>query len=140
MTEKNEATDFTFDRSNMFERLMQADPSFRGEWEKFQDEWRNDEEAPLYLALSELARHLIRNLEVGNTSRFGEVFGIVERWIVDGNGYVREAAIVGLLEDLQNKSLHHKTNPDDFKPWLEPQSTIWWTKVDAFWENGKPLA
>jgi hypothetical protein len=140
VTEKNEATDFTFDRSNMFERLMQADPSFRGEWEKFQDEWRNDEEAPLYLALSELARHLIRNLEVGNTSRFGEVFGIVERWIVDGNGYVREAAIVGLLEDLQNKSLHHKTNPDDFKPWLEPQSTIWWTKVDAFWENGKPLA
>ena len=140
MTDKNEPTDFTFDRSNMLERLLQVDPSFHGAWEKFREGWRDGGEQPLYLALSELALHLIRNLEAGETDRFGGIFGVVERWIIEGNPYVRDAAIVGLLEDLQNKSLHHTTNPDDFKRWLQPQSSIWWTKVDAFWADGRPLA
>ena len=51
-----------FDRSNMFEPLLQADPSFREKWEAFQEEYRSEDELPLYLALPELARHLIRDL------------------------------------------------------------------------------
>ncbi|QKD02990.1 DUF7674 family protein [Mesorhizobium loti] len=140
MTDENESTVFTFNRSNMFGRLLQLDPSFHSEWERFQDKWGNADEAPLYLALSELALHLIRNLHAGETDRFGEIFGVVEGWIIEGDDYVREAAIVGLLEDLQNTSLHRTTSPDDFKQWLQPQSTIWWTKVDAFWTAGTPLA
>ncbi|MER9232121.1 hypothetical protein NKI56_08460 [Mesorhizobium sp. M0622] len=138
MTGKNEAADFTFDGSNMFEPLLLADPSFRREWDKFQDEWRNETEEPLYLALSELALHLIHNLELGETDRFGDIFDVVERWIVEGNRYVREAAIVGLLEDLQNANLHRSTQPDHVKPWLRPQSAIWWTKLNAFWSDGTP--
>ncbi|MER9545565.1 hypothetical protein NKI72_26530 [Mesorhizobium sp. M0437] len=139
MTGENEAADFAFDGSNMFEPLMAADPSFRGQWDRFHDEWRDEAEEPLYLALSELALHLIHHLEAGKTDRFSDIFDVVERWIVEGNRHVREAAIVGLLEDLQNPSLHRSTHPDHFKPWLRPQSAFWWAKLYAFWSDGTPL-
>lgn len=60
MSEDNvNALSFEFDRSNMFEPLLQADPSFREKWEVFREEYRSADELPLYLALSDLARHLI---------------------------------------------------------------------------------
>ena len=135
MPDKDEVPDFTFDGLNMLEAMRLVDPSFSAESDKFPDE----REEPLYLALSELALHLIRNLEAGHTDRFNAIFDVVERWIIEGSSNVREAAIVGLLEDLQNKNLHRTTSPDDFKSWLRPQSAIWWTKLDAFWTDGTPL-
>ncbi|MCZ7912378.1 DUF7674 family protein [Agrobacterium sp. 22-221-1] len=126
-----------FDRSNMFEPLLQADPSFREKWEAFQEEYRSEDELPLYLALSELARHLIRDLETGNTHRFDAVFDVVERWHIKGDPYVKEAATIGLLEDLQNGHLHRKTRSDDFRPWLQPETLGWWNKVHEFWATGK---
>lgn len=139
MSETINALSFEFDRSNMFEPLLQADPSFRGKWEKFQEEHRSDDKLPLYLALSELACHLIQDLETGNTHRFGAVFDVVERWHINGDRYVKEAATVGLLEDLQNGNLHRKTRSDDFLPWLQPETLTWWTKVHEFWATGKPI-
>ncbi|TBD04827.1 hypothetical protein ELH21_10725 [Rhizobium leguminosarum] len=140
MSENNvNALSFEFDRSNMFEPLLQADPSFREKWETFQEEYRSDDELPFYLALSELARHLIQDLETGNTHRFDAVFDVVERWHVKGDPYVKEAATVGLLEDLQNGHLHRKTRSEDFIPWLRPETLGWWTKVHEFWATGKPI-
>jgi hypothetical protein len=90
--------------------------------------------------LADLAHHLIGQLEAGATNRFEAVFDVVERWHVEGDDYVREAATVGLLEDLQNASLHTATSPDDFVPWLRPETRRWWQKVDAFWSEGKLIA
>ncbi|UIY25286.1 hypothetical protein LZK76_06140 [Rhizobium leguminosarum] len=96
MSENNvNALSFEFDRSNMFEPLLQADPSFREKWEVFREEYRSADELPLYLALSELARHLIQDLETGNTHRFEAIFDVVERWHINGDPYVQEAATVG---------------------------------------------
>ena len=139
MSENNtHVLSFEFDRSNMFEPLLQADPSFCAKWETFLEEYRSDDELPLYLALSELARHLIQDLETGNTHRFGAVFDVVERWHIKGHPYVKEAATVGLLEDLQNGYLHRKTSSGDFLPWLQPETLAWWTKVHELWATGKP--
>jgi len=140
MSENNAiALSFEFDRSNMFEPLLQADPSFREKWETFREGYRSDDELPLYLALSELARHLIQDLETGNTRRFDAVFDVVERWHIKGDPYVKEAATVGLLEDLQNGHLDRKNRSGDFLPWLRPETLGWWTKVHEFWATGKPI-
>jgi hypothetical protein len=133
------ALSFEFDRSNMFEPLLQADPSLREKWEIFQEQYRSDGELPLYLALSELARHLIHDLETGNTHRFDAVFDVVERWHIHGDPNVKEAATVGLLEDLQNGHLLCKTSSEDFLPWLRPETLGWWTKVHEFWAIGKQI-
>ncbi|WP_104663329.1 DUF7674 family protein [Ensifer adhaerens] len=134
----SDARSFTIDRSNMFEPLLQADPSFAETWAAFQEEWRDDDEPPpLYLALAELARHLIRKLEAGDTPGFRAVFDVVERWHIHGDAYVKEAATVGLLEDLQNGNFHRVTSPDDFLPWLAPETLGWWIQIRQFWA-GEP--
>jgi len=124
----------------MFELLVAADPSFRGKWEEFQKEYRTENELPHYLALSDLARHLIEKLETGETQRFEAIFHVVELWHLNGDPYVQEAATVGLIEDLQNTNLHRgKTRPDDFIPWLQPETLLWWERVRDFWATGKPI-
>lgn len=124
----------------MFESLLAADPSFRDTFVAVLEEYRDEDSPMRYLALADLARHLISQLERGETFRFDAVFDVVERWHIEGDSYVREAATVGLLEDLQNTNLHKgATNPDQFIPWLRPVSLDWWRKVDEFWTNGIPM-
>ncbi|MFZ5721927.1 MAG: DUF7674 family protein [Pseudomonadota bacterium] len=126
--------------ADMFLPMLDAEPGFRPTWEKFVREWQDSPEGlPHYLALGDLACHLIRLLEVGQTSRFDAVFEVVERWHVQGDRYVREAATIGLLEDLQNLSLHTSTEPNEFLPWLRPASRRFWEKVEAFWRDGTPI-
>jgi hypothetical protein len=123
----------------MFPILLEADPGFHPVWNEFVAEWRDDPELPLYLALSDLARYLIKRLETGNTASFQAIFLVVERWHVEGDPYVREAASVGLIEGLQNTHLHRSTEPAAFLPWLGPESRRWWKKVEDFWSKGTLL-
>lgn len=127
-----------FDRSTMFEQILQADPSFHETWGTLQKEYGYGSDLPVYLALSALARHLIQNLEAGETNRFATIFDIVERWHIAGDPYVKEAATIGLLEALQNGYLHRTTRSDDFLPWLRPETLEYWNKLHAYWATGKP--
>jgi hypothetical protein len=99
----------------------------------------NKDSLPLYLALSKLARHLIGMLAAGETQSFPAIFAVVERWHMEGDPYVKNAATVGLLEDIQNSGLHETTMPEQFRPWLGAVSTKWWDKLYDFWERGKLL-
>lgn len=126
-------------RERMFEPLLQADPTFDPSWRAFLADYKDEPELPLYLALSDLACHLIAQLDRGETARFDAVFDIVERWCLRGDHYVRVAATVGLLEDLQNGNLYERAQirPSDFEPWLRPVSKRQWEKVYAFWSRGE---
>ena len=126
-------------KAEMMPMMLGACPSFENKWCEFLEEWRDDPDPPLYLALSELARHLIGMLARHDVASFPAVFAVVERWHVEGNAYVAEAATVGLLEDLQNSNLHESTEPEQFRPYLMPESNKWWDKLYAFWERGELL-
>ena len=131
---------FAIPRERMFEPLLVADPSFQPAWDRFLEQWRDEEvELPLYLALCDLARHLIGKLAAGDTQAFPAVFDVVERWHIEGDPYVQEAATIGLLEDLQNEGLHQTTGPADFDRWLRPVSRKFWDKVEQFWADGTPI-
>jgi hypothetical protein len=122
----------------MFVPLLVADPSFTPTWEAFMKEWRDERELPQYIALAELARHLIARLESDATERFDAVFDVVERWHIEGDAYVSEAAAIGLIEDLQNTGLHRTTAPEAFLPWLRPASRQAWDDLEAFWNGEGP--
>lgn len=95
---------------------------------------------PLYLVLADFARHLIRLVERGETAGLPAAFAAVERLQIEGEHYVQEAVTVGLLESLQNLNLHpNGTNPEQFRPFLGPESARWWDKLVQFWHYGKPL-
>ena len=119
-------------RDQMMPLLIEACPSFRGPGEEFLAYWADETE---YLALAELASHLIDLLERHNTESVAGIFDVVERLHLDGDSYVREAATVGLLEDLQNLNLYKTAKPKQFEPFLGVESKRWWKKVQDFWEK-----
>jgi hypothetical protein len=127
-------------REQMFDPLLHAAPGLLSAWNEFHADWPDQEDGPLdYLAISYFARHLVQKLENGDIADLPAVFAVVERWHVEGDVYVKEAATVGMLEELQNSSYYTSKSPEDFLPWLHPQSLRWWRKVEAFWRDGTLL-
>ncbi len=127
-------------KDDMMSLILDACPSFASTWQAFLDDWREEiNDLPLYIALNDLARHLIGLLERGETAELPAAFQAVERWHLEGNEYVREAATVGLLEDLQNLNLHTTTDPEQFRKYLGSTSERWWNKLYRLWEHGELL-
>jgi hypothetical protein len=121
---------------DMMKPLLEVCPSFMPKWQEFLHKWRDEVDLPLYVALSDLARHLIELVEREETKELPEVVRVVERWHLEGDDYVREAATIGLLEDLQNLNLHQgKTTPDQFRAMLKPESIREWDELAEWWER-----
>lgn len=139
------------DPSAMFELLLAADPSFRPRWDAFLAEWGEEQKKaaglPLYLALGSLAEHLIERLDAGDSDGFDAVFDVVERWHLEGDSYVSEAASIGLLESLQNLlgggDRRHKTRSgvraSDFERWMRPETRKWWERLYRYREEDGAL-
>jgi hypothetical protein len=89
--------------SEMFTCLLEADPTFEPVWRAFVADYADEHELPLCVALAELAEHLIDRQRRGDTQGFDKVFAVVERWHIEGDAYVSEAASMGFLESLQNQ-------------------------------------
>src|SRR5262245_27568348 len=124
----------------MMDILLEACPSFLPKWQSFLEEWQEEEgDLTHYLALGEMARHLVEMLERGETQTFPAVFAVVEQLHLKGDDYVQEAATVGLLEDIQNPSFYRTGNPEQFRTYLGRESERWWNKLYDFWERGIPL-
>ncbi len=124
--------------------MLEADRTFKERWLFFLDDYADEDELPLYVALSELADHLVQRFKKGDTAGFIKVFEVVERWHTSGDRYVREAATIGLLEDLQNhlggngrKRKASSTQAMEFEVWLGPQSRRWWDKLDRYWDGDR---
>lgn len=120
--------------------MLAACPSFRPAWDDFLAEWSTESDKPLYIALAALARHLVELLAARRVAELARAFAVVERWHAEGDACVREAATVGLLEDLQNENIHTSTSPQDIEPLLLPRSLEWWKKVERFWDDGTPIS
>ena len=125
------------ERADMLSSIVAACPGFASAYEAFLAEWQDSSEAPVYLALADFARHLITLLEANDQQQLRAAFEVIERFHIEGDDYVREAATIGILESLQNANLHTRTTPDQFLEYLLPVSLRYWHKVDDFWTNGK---
>ena len=126
----------------MLPLLLEACPSFYRDWEDWvRDQYSGDNglEQLHYCDLGHFASHLVELLERGETSEFKEVFRVVENLHLNGDGYVREAATIGLLEGIQNVISHGDHTSSEFEPFLGPETKMWWDKLNEFWE-GKPSA
>lgn len=124
-------------KDQMFEPLLVACPSFGPTWRDFEKESaRHPDQEPLYyVALGDLARHLIERFQLGTTEEFSAVFDVVERWHCLGDHYVREAATIGLLEGIQNIAGHKGIDSVVFERWLLPETKKWWSKLNRFWDG-----
>ena len=121
--------------------LADLSPEFRTAYDKWRKEWQEDDDPPVYLALSEYARCTISALENARHDLCRQVFQVVERWLLDGDPYVREAAAIGFLEDLQNTSIYEGSlvSPDALCAFMHPETLHWWKMVARFWSHGELL-
>ena len=118
----------TISRENMFAPMLAACPTFVPEWESFLDDWKEqDVDLQLYLALYELASHIIERIRLGDEKELKRIFDVIESWHLEGDEYVVRASEVGLLERVK-----HAKGPKDtgafkkFRSRLKPASRKAW--------------
>lgn len=128
------------DQTSMWEPVLRAHPGFTTQWEAFMEEWANHPRGtPHFLLVGDLVIECTRLLQAGEDETIAAIFAAVERWIEEGDKYVLHAATTGFVEDMQNTNLHQGTAPEDFERFLQPQSKIWWGKLNRFWQHGERL-
>jgi hypothetical protein len=71
-----------------------------------------------HVALGDFARHLLQLLHQKQTAFFPAVAQVIERFYIEGDRKVQEAATIGLLEGIQNVWGNEGTNPEviDYRP------------------------
>ena len=136
----------TLTRRGMFDPLIDALPAFRPMCEAFVEQWTGDPndqfgapgDLPEYLLLGDLARWLIGLLATGKVDDVRHALAVVERWLLEGDPYVQEAATIGFIETLQN-NLEDDETRRRFFDLFGPEGQHWWKKLDRFWTQGEHL-
>jgi hypothetical protein len=124
----------------MIEPILVVSPGFAPAWNEILNECKDEKELPVYLALSELARYVAKLHADGKKEELKNIFAVIEKWHLEGDAYVREAATVGLLEDLQNSNVTGEDVPSALETYLLPETKKWWDKVNNFWEKGEIIS
>jgi hypothetical protein len=117
-------------KEDMFPLLLEADPSFEPNWRAFLKEWEGEESGlPLTIAIDNFARHLVEKLEAGETSRFKEIFAVIERLHFSTDSYINNE-VKGISEGILDKGCYTRLHPYDFEPWLEPETQRAWLALN----------
>jgi hypothetical protein len=128
----------TFSAENMSEHLLGALPSANALWEEHLA-WWGDKERGHFNDMSEFARHIVECCERGQTEEFAAAFALIERFITEGPDEVRELAVVGLLESVQNIASNTIGGYEAFDPWLGPYSMAGWREIERLWAGESSL-
>lgn len=95
----------------------------------------------LYTSLSwVVCQYVMEHYATGQTTYFPAIFDLVEQCIVDGDAFVSEWAVIGVLEDLQGAVLRKELPDDAFFPWMDPQSKEYWAALHRSWGTGPSAA
>lgn len=119
--------------------LLEACPSFSERWREHMTFYEPEKEQLLYLDLGEFADHLVELHQLSRVEEFQAVFSVVERLHTEGDHFVREAATIGLLEDIQKVLGNMGADPQAFVQYLGPESMKWWRQLNDFWQAKIPF-
>lgn len=126
-------------RNDVMELYIKVCPSFQEKWqEHLQDIWDRYSETILYTDLSEFARHMTELAIKNEIGELKSIFALTERLLVEGDPFVQEAIVVGLIEDFQGGLERSKLDLMTFEGFLEPETKKYWQKVIKFWSGEIP--
>lgn len=123
----------------MFTPVLEQCPKFVEYWDAFISDYGNESELeslPLYLIGADFARYIVKCYIFGDLEEVQIAFNIIENWIVDGDEYVQNCAIIGVLEQLQNSNITGTINPEQFLQFAGSATQKYWVKIIDFWEKG----
>lgn len=87
----------------------------------------------VYGALGDLAVYVAEKYQRGDLTELPRIFNLIERLHKDGDEFVKEAATIGFLESLQNRS----SNAEEYVQFLGPESKRWWDILNDFWSRNR---
>lgn len=119
----------------MLPMLVEVCPTFAEKWQEHKEEYKDEENYLPYVALGDFSRHLFELERQNKTENFERIFDLIERFHFEGNDYVQNAAVVGLLENLQNFGEENDFENQPFLKYLKPESLKWWNQVRKFWTS-----
>jgi hypothetical protein len=121
-------------KNQMMQLLIEASPSFAKKWKEMDDDFFED---LVYLQLAEFGRHVVELQLSNSTEEFPPIFTVIERFQEEGDEYVKETAVMGILEAIQNQALDKNVELKTFEPYLLPISKENWSKLIQFWKGKK---
>jgi hypothetical protein len=121
--------------------LLTACPSYHQKWDEHKSFYGYDkgEEQLVYLDVGDFVHHLVELYKNHELDEFTAVFDVIEKLLLKGDHDVKELAIIGALEALQNVSGNNAIDPSVFLQYLLSESLKWWSKLNDYWEKGIPL-
>jgi hypothetical protein len=123
-------------KSEVMELFLQACPSYKKRWDKyFQENYESGDEQLLYIDLADFATHFVDLYKNNELSEFPAVFDVIELLHTSGDDFVKEAASIGLLEELQNRLLSNEIKTNVFSQYLKQESLNWWNHLNDFWDG-----
>ncbi|TCI43505.1 MULTISPECIES: hypothetical protein [unclassified Exiguobacterium] len=123
-------------KGEVMELFLQACPSYKKRWDSYiQDNYETGDEQLLYIDFADFATHVVDSYKQNELNEFSAVFDVIELLLTTGDAYVKEAATIGLLEDLQNKLLYSGRDTSVFNPYLHRESLKWWNHLNDFWDG-----
>jgi hypothetical protein len=87
-----------------------------------------------YYDIARISDYIKIMLLNGQTNNFTLLFNNIEEILRNSDHFVSELIVIGLLEDLQNKT---NTNYTAYNKWLQPESKKQWNNLIKFWEGSK---
>lgn len=79
----------------------------------------------VYIELARFATHIVELQIAGLPKEFESVFALIESFHAEGDKYVQDAVVVGLLEDIQTIAGNSGLEPDLFISYLHPVTAAW---------------
>ncbi len=110
--------------------IVEVVPGFRPQWEAFVEMWSDEEYAPLYSAMGDLASYLVDCYEQGKTAEFPALFSLVETQYGTDDNELKTLVALGLLETMQSVASHRPFGFQVFREWLGPRTLVSWDEVD----------
>lgn len=116
--------------------LLKWCPSYQARWDHYiHNSYVPGEVHLLYIDLADFSNHIVVLYKQNQTNEFPAVFNVIELLHTNGDDAVREAATIGLLEDMQNKLLDSEMDMEAFKQFLKNDSLKWWNHLNEFWDG-----
>lgn len=119
-------------RDRIMPILLEACPSFRPTWETELDD---EDKKLIYICLGTLAHHLAKLHREQHREEFPAVAKAIESLCVEGDHFTQEAAVIGLLEGIQNVWGNQDLDPEEFQRFLLPAGAKGWADLNRFWSN-----
>jgi hypothetical protein len=108
------------------ERLLNEMPEFQpGE---------SDPDSP-YITAGRFAHFLLEMYRQENMDALSRGLSFIERLYESDDRQVRELAVIGYLEGLQNVWSNRGTDPESIFPLLGENSRQWWIELNEFWSG-----